>query len=104
MLFKCGKDLTNRFTEFAELVAAEEEVVLKTPCVCDWPAFALVRLREVPILPVAGPCFHNLVKSNPEKDLTIQEEVELIVDRLNFLADLVVSVETDLMSKSEGIN
>ena len=63
-----------------------------------------MRLREVPILPVTGPCFHNLVKSNPEKDLTIQEEVELIVDRLNFLTDLVVGVQTDLMSKSERIN
>ena len=30
-LFKCGKDLPDRFTEFAELVAAEEDVVLKTP-------------------------------------------------------------------------
>ena len=63
-----------------------------------------MRLRKVPILPVTGPCFHNLVKSNPEKNLTIQEEVKLIVDRLNFLPDLVVGVKTDLMSKSERIN
>ena len=31
LLFKCGKDLPDRFTEFAELVTAEEDVVLKTP-------------------------------------------------------------------------
>ena len=31
LLFKCGKDLPDRFTEFAELVAPEEDVVLKTP-------------------------------------------------------------------------
>jgi len=63
-----------------------------------------MRLRKVPILPVTGPCFYNLIKSNPEKNLTIQEEVKLIVDRLNFLTDLVVVVKTDLMSKSERIN
>jgi len=63
-----------------------------------------MRLGEVPILLVTWPCFHNLVKSNSEKNLTIQEDVELIVDRLNFLTDLVVGVQTDLMSKSERIN
>ena len=63
-----------------------------------------MRLREIPILHITWSSFYYLIKSNPEKYLAIQEEVKLIINRLDFLTDLLEGVEIDLMSKSERIN